>query len=150
MNKGIIRAFALGMLLATSVLGTAYYNASPHLTKKELEAHAQKQQLVLLSKTEYESLRAAATRKAQPSAPKAPKTEPPKTVHVYRLVIRQGDVPAKFAKELEQANIIADAKKLTGYLEARGLTRSIRPGAYDVRSDMSYEEIARILTSAQK
>ncbi|WP_027407804.1 endolytic transglycosylase MltG [Anoxybacteroides tepidamans] len=151
MNKGIIRAFALGILLATACLGTIYYSTpSEPLTKSELDAYLKKNKLVLLSENEYKALQEAAKKKGQINTPQKLKPEPPKTIHIYHLVIKQGDVPEKFAKELEEAHIIADAKGLTDYLEAHGLTRAVRPGTYEIRSDMQYEEIAQILTNTKR
>jgi len=143
--KREIRAFALGMLLSTSILGVVYYQADKQqpLTKAQVDAYLQKQHKIALSNAQYTALKEKANK-----ASERPKQDTPNitTVHIYHLVIEKGDVPAKFAKELEAANIIADADALTSYLETHQLTRAIRPGTYEIRSDMSYEQIAAMLT----
>lgn len=148
MNKGVIRAFAFGMLLSTSIISAVYYNESLTLTKSQVDTYLKKNKLITLSKNEYQTLKEAAEKAAKTSHPSTVAAPPkPKTIHVYHLVVKKGDVPAKFAKELEEANVIADAKVLTNYLETHNLTRAIRPGTYEIRSDMKYEEIAHILTN---
>ncbi|MBB5324713.1 cell division protein YceG involved in septum cleavage [Anoxybacillus tepidamans] len=148
MNKSIVRAFALGMLLSTSIIGAVYYNQLPTFTKSQLDAYLKKNEQIILSKNEYQTLKEAAEKAAKTSHSSAVTVPPkPKTIYIYHLVVKKGDVPAKFAKELEEANIIADAKALTNYLNAHSLTRAIRPGTYEIRSDMKYEEIAHILTN---
>lgn len=42
MNKSIVRAFALGMLLSTSIIGAVYYNQLPTFTKSQLDAYLKK------------------------------------------------------------------------------------------------------------
>lgn len=143
--KKEIRAFALGMLLSTSILGVVYYQSDHEqpLTEAQVEAYLKNHHKIALSNTQYTALQEKAN-----EANKQPKQAAPNaaTIHIYHLVIEKGDVPAKFAKELEAANIIADADALTSYLETHQLTRAIRPGTYEIRSDMSYEQIAAMLT----
>jgi cell division protein YceG involved in septum cleavage len=69
-------------------------------------------------------------------------------VFVYSLTIQKGDVPNDFAQKLENAHIINDADALVAYLQTHGLTRYIRPGTYQVHSDMSYEEISKLITNS--
>ncbi|ANB56257.1 yceG-like family protein [Anoxybacillus sp. B7M1] len=148
MNREAIRGFALGMLLSTSIIGIIYYQQPVKSTKAQLDAYLQKNELVVLAKTEYQALKKAAETKAQAASPKT--TAPPATIRIYRLVINKGDVPTKFAKELEEAKIISDDQALTNYLNAHQLTGQIRPGTYEIRSDMKYEEIARMITHSKR
>lgn len=143
--KKEIRAFALGMLLSTSILGVVYYQADKQqpLTKAQVDAYLQKHHKIALSNAQYAALQEKANKANKQTKPVAPNTTP---VHIYHLVIETGDVPAKFAKELETAKVIADATALTSYLETHQLTRAIRPGTYEIRSDMSYEQIAAMIT----
>lgn len=141
--KKEVRAFALGMLLSTSIIGAVYYNEPQKLTEAQVDAYLKKKNEIAMSEAQYRALKEKASQTNKPVNTMRPN---PATIRIYYLVIQKGDVPAKFAKELEAAKIIADAKALTNYLETHNLTRAIRPGTYEIRSDMKYEEIAAILT----
>jgi len=140
--KREMRAFALGMLLSTSILGVVYYKEPQKLTKAQVDAYLQKNNEIALSEAQYNALKEKASKATERAKQDTPNTT---IVHIYHLVIEKGDVPAKFAKELEAAKIIADADALTAYLEKNNLTRAVRPGTYEIRSDMSYEQIAAML-----
>jgi len=144
MRKRTMRSFSLGLLVSTSLIGAAYYMSPPAApTEADVEAYLQRHELVAIEKTEYDKLLSA--------QPKAPSEQPPKqsvqTVYVYRLVIEKGDTPEAFAKELEAARIIDSARSFNDYLQKQGLAHSIRPGAYNVRSDMDYAAISRLIAS---
>jgi hypothetical protein len=147
-TKQTIRAAALGMLFATSVMGTAYYIEPKTLTKAKLDDVLEKEGLVAIRESEYKKLIEAAKKKQSTLAPINPSS--PKTVFVYSLTIQKGDVPNDFAQKLENAHIISDADALVAYLQTHGLTRYIRPGTYQVHSDMSYEEISKLITNSSK
>jgi hypothetical protein len=147
-TKQTIRAAALGMLFATSVMGTAYYIEPKTLTKAKLDDVLEKEGLVAIRESEYKKLIEAAKKKQSTLAPTHPSS--PKTVFVYSLTIQKGDVPNDFAQKLENAHIISDADALVAYLQTHGLTRYIRPGTYQVHSDMSYEEISKLITNSSK
>ncbi|MED5074834.1 aminodeoxychorismate lyase [Anoxybacillus geothermalis] len=141
MKKRTMRAFALGLLVATSFIGVSYYHSAPDApTEAEVQAFLEQRGLVAIAKSEYDQLR----RDRQTSA-EQPAARPAKTVYIYRLVIQKGDTPETFAKELEAAGIIQSARTFREYLQQHGLTRSIRPGAYNVRSDMDYAAISRLI-----
>ncbi|ANB61107.1 endolytic transglycosylase MltG [Anoxybacteroides amylolyticum] len=147
--KKEIRTFALGMLLSTSILGVVYYQYDKQqpLTQSQVEAYLKKHHEIALSNAQYHALQEKANKANKQAKQGTPNIT---TVHIYHLVIEKGDVPAKFAKKLETAKIIADADTLTSYLETHQLTRAIRPGTYEIRSDMSYEQIAAILTHGKR
>lgn len=141
MKKRTMRAFALGLLVATSFIGVSYYHSAPDApTEAEVQAFLEQRGLVAIAKSEYDQLR----RGRQTSA-EQPAARPAKTVYIYRLVIQKGDTPETFAKELEAAGIIQSARTFREYLQQHGLTRSIRPGAYNVRSDMDYAATSRLI-----
>jgi hypothetical protein len=153
MDRSTIRAFAAGILLATAIIGSIYYYSKPkELTEKQIHSYLQKKGLIAVKIKEYELLKQS-TQNLQPTPPTAqPKKDTaskPITVHAYRLVIDKGKVPADIAEELEEAQVIKDAKAFTKYLEDRDLTRKIRIGTYNVNSGMNYAELSRIITSGQ-
>jgi hypothetical protein len=145
MTKQTIRAAALGMLFATSVIGAAYYMESHTMTTSKLHDALKKEGLIAISETEYKKLKEAA--KQDEPASVSTNQSSSKTVYVYFLTIRKGEVPNDFAQKLEDAHIIPDADALVTYLETHGLTRYVRSGTYKVHSGMSYEEIGKLITN---
>lgn len=111
--KKEIRAFALGMLLSTSIIGAVYYNEPQKLTEAQVDAYLKKKNEIAMSKAQYRALKEKASQTNKPTNTMVPN---PATIRIYHLVIQKGDVPTKFAKELEAAKIIADAKALTNYI----------------------------------
>ncbi|WP_028273697.1 hypothetical protein [Atopococcus tabaci] len=61
------------------------------------------------------------------------------------IVIEQGD-PSSFAStQLQNQGIVESAIEFNNFLENNNYTGSLRPGSYEVNSEMSFEEIARTL-----
>ncbi|EZP76156.1 hypothetical protein H839_12804 [Parageobacillus genomosp. 1] len=148
MKKQTIRAIALGMLFATSVIGAAYYMEFGTLTTAKLHDALKKEGLIAISVSEYKKLKEAAK---QDSPPSVSNNQPSaKTVYVYFLTIQKGEVPNDFAQKLKDAHIIPDANAFVTYLETHGLTRYVRAGTYKVHSGMSYEEIGNLITNHQQ
>ncbi|EQB95041.1 aminodeoxychorismate lyase [Geobacillus sp. A8] len=146
MNKRSMRSFALGLLVSTALIGASYYASPPAApTEAEVKAFLKQHGLVAVAKEEYDRLRSAQPNAAPKAASKQMSEPSGQTVYVYRLVIQKGDTPETFARELEEAGIVQSARAFNDYLEQHGLTRSIRPGVYNVRSDMDYAAIGRLI-----
>jgi hypothetical protein len=143
MTKQKIRAIALGMLFATSIIGAAYYTESGFMTTAKLHDALKKDGMVAIKKTEYTKLKEAA--KQNKITAVSNNQQPPKIVYVYFLTIKKGERSNDFAQKLEDAHIIPDADEFVTYLQTRGLTRYVHAGTYKVHSEMSYEEIANLI-----
>ncbi|UOE75391.1 endolytic transglycosylase MltG [Parageobacillus thermoglucosidasius] len=148
MTKQKIRAIALGMLLATSIIGAAYYMEFGSMTTAKLHEALQKDGMVAIKKAEYQKLKKAAQQNKTTAVSNNP--QPPKTVYVYLLTIQKGERSIDFAQKLEEAHIIPDADAFVTYLQTRGLTRYIHAGTYKVHSEMSYEEIANLIAKKHR
>lgn len=64
----------------------------------------------------------------------------------YTLSIRSGMNSIQISNLLEQNNIVQDANEFQNFLLKNNLNRYIQIGAYEVSNQMSYEDIARIIT----
>jgi hypothetical protein len=137
MNKTTIRAFAAGILFATTAIGTVQYYAKP----SSINEKKTNDQLVTIKKEEYEKLL-----RIKEASEKHPKPSEQKTTYVYTLIIKKGEASREIAHRLEQAKIIQNAKSFLTYLEHKHLTRKIRPGTYTVTSEMTYDEIQKLIT----
>lgn len=111
------------------------------------------------SRVELESETAAEEIKAQETAPEA-ESEPveesreqpvedtmaPETV---TFQIHSGDSSVSVAKRLAEAGLVEDAKAFDRYLCQNGYDKKIRTGTYEIQSDSSNEEIAKIITAGK-
>ena len=156
MDKRSIRSFALGMLLATAIIGSMYYYYRPlEWTEQQLESMLKEKGLVAVNVKEYENLKQFSKQQEekenknqdrQRTIRQQNSTVEHETIHAYRLVVSEGKFPRDIARELEEARVIEDAADFTNYLEKRNLTRKIRVGTYNVNSKMSYEQLSQIIT----
>lgn len=111
------------------------------------------------TRVELESETAAEETKAQETAPEA-ESEPveesreqpvedtmaPETV---TFQIHSGDSSVSVAKRLAEAGLVGDAKAFDQYLCQNGYDKKIRTGTYEIQSDSSNEEIAKIITAGK-
>ena len=111
------------------------------------------------SRVELESETAAEETKAQETAPEAESetveesreqpvedTMAPETV---TFQIHRGDSSVSVAKRLAEAGLVGDAKAFDRYLCQNGYDKKIRTGTYEIQSDSSNEEIAKIITAGK-
>ncbi|MBC9884054.1 endolytic transglycosylase MltG, partial [Bradyrhizobium sp. INPA01-394B] len=87
---------------------------------------------------------AEAKKKAEEDAKK--KAEEAKKVKSYTLKISKGDPSSKAGDDLKANGIIKSASDFDKYLRDNDYEKYIRDGSYNLKSDMSYETIAKILT----
>jgi hypothetical protein len=155
MDRITIRTFAIGMLLATAVIGSIYYYSKPaKLTETDIHSYLQEKGLIAISTKEYKQLKEAKQQLQSNSANKQVKLaqkniDKPETIYSYQLVIDKGKTASEIAKELEGAQVINDAVTFIKYLRDHGLTRKIRGGTYQVNSNMNHEELSKMITKSR-
>ncbi|MBE2912127.1 endolytic transglycosylase MltG [Anoxybacillus flavithermus] len=133
------RAFAVGMLFATTILAIVHYTNDK---QKQNDAISQQQYEQLVAE------RNELAEKLEKQKKETEKTTPSQKekVYIYTLTIAKGEASRDVANRLEQAHIIDDAQSFLTYLDTHQLTRALRPGTYVVTSDMSYEQITKKIT----
>lgn len=73
-------------------------------------------------------------------------TNSPADVITAVIVVEKGNTATVVCNKIQQAGIVSDANKLRDYLLAHNLTDYINIGTYTMSSDMSFAEIAKLLT----
>ena len=73
-------------------------------------------------------------------------TKTPDTVVKATIVVERGNSASKVCKQMELAGVIKEADDFRQYLISRDLTDFINIGTYELSSDMSYKEMAKIIT----
>ena len=73
-------------------------------------------------------------------------TEIPEKVVKATIKVERGNSASMVCEKMEQAGIVKDGSDFRKYLISRGLTDFINIGTYELSSDMSYKELAKIIT----
>lgn len=95
-----------------------------------------------------ESTTEAPTTEAPTTEPEteAPTAEPPAPVSTADIEIKSGMYSEAVSRLLFNAGIIPNAAEFNLYLENNGYAERIAVGTFRVSSDMSYDQLARIIT----
>ncbi|KGP91966.1 aminodeoxychorismate lyase [Pontibacillus chungwhensis BH030062] len=159
--KHTLRAFALGLLTATSLLAFAYSQQGVNEakatdpSKAEAKALLEEKGYVVVTENKWTKLNEASSGKetnsntqkeqAEKEATKNTASEP-SNVKAYKLSIQEGMVPEDISQALAENNIIEDAEAFRQYLTENEFSRYIQIGEYTVVNQMSFLEIAKIIT----
>lgn len=85
-------------------------------------------------------------------APTQPPTEKPTippdtTVVTAKIVVTKGMFSEAISQAMERTGVISDWRKFNDYLEVNGYAERLQTGTFTLKSTMSFEEMAKILTS---
>ncbi|KHD86097.1 aminodeoxychorismate lyase [Heyndrickxia ginsengihumi] len=157
MRFNLLSSFAAGVLIATAICGGVYFSSdhgSSKKTDKTVESKTQtaaqpsesemKNKLasagyVVQTKAEYDKHIADAKTASQKSASSNDKSNKV----IYRVVFKvtDGMTSIDVGKLLVKAKIIDDAFKFSKDVENKGIENNLRPGTYEVDSEMSYNQV---------
>jgi hypothetical protein len=147
-GSSTLRAFSLGVLLSSAILWSVYNfeekktnspNMEAPVTEKSVHEYLEQKGYIAVSKKEYKQL----TKKKEIPSPKAAVPSKPKTDLVK---IQQGMGSLEVARMLEKESIIKNTSDFQQYLERVHLSNKLRVGTYKIEENMSFEEIAKVLT----
>lgn len=143
-----LRAFSMGIFVAAVILWGVYtYDeqqeappSEPSLTEESVQEYLTKKEYMAISKQEYMELINKTKEKnhqqtLEPSSPK-----------ITTIQIKEGTRAVDVANLLEQQGIVKSAPEFQQYLEDAQLTNKLRVGTYQITPNMSFSEIANILT----
>lgn len=142
MNRGSLRGFASGLLIATVLVGGLYYieeSDDKPLTLEELTTESEKLGYTLIKKEEDTPSQVSIA----PSS--VEKREELSTS--YQLDITYGMNSEDIADLLQRNGIIDNATIFQSYLKNNKLTTSIQIGSYALTEAMTYEQIAQTITN---
>ncbi|KKI88608.1 hypothetical protein WQ54_30920 [Bacillus sp. SA1-12] len=166
MSKTGFRAFAAGMIVATSVLGGTYLisdnksasadEENKKVTQKDIESYLTSNGKIALTTGEYEELLAAKDKAVQQpaenntqqkeSTPTETSEEPKKEVIKYNLVVRSGMTTSEISDLLEQNGIIDDSFNFDQFLIKGKYHQRIQLGTFAVQRGMTFQQLADALT----
>lgn len=140
------RAAQLGMVMASTEEDTLFAQTTQADTTIEETGTISVEETTTVVET-TEAVTEAPTEKpteAPTEAPTEKPTEPAAAEAV--LTISQGMYSESVSTELVRLGIITNQKEFNSYLVNNGYAERIQTGDFKVKADMSYDEIARIIT----
>ncbi|KMY51423.1 hypothetical protein [Peribacillus loiseleuriae] len=154
MKAQIMRSFAGGLLLATSICGAVYLLGSSKTTQTAVKPSEDEMVHLLTSEgyiihTEDEWNEAVAANTAPKENTKKETSEdvPQKEKVVYRTIlsVSSGMTSIDIEKILKSTKSIDPTVHFSKEVEKRGLSNKLRPGIYQIDSGMTMEEIIAVI-----
>ncbi len=161
MNRKTVRAFALGILISVSLIGAFYYinkKEENKLTSEKARAFLEADGFVVLTNEQFNNTEkelAEAEEKATKAETElkekqtAPQINQEEAIIIFNLKIVSRMLLQDVAQQLEEAKIIDDAGQFKQYMVDYGFSRKLQPGTYKLTSDMSFKEIAKMITKGK-
>lgn len=138
------RAAQLGMVMASTEEDTLFAQTTQVNTTIEETGTISVEETTTVVET-TEAVTEAPTEKPTEAPTKAP-TEPAAAEAV--LTISPGMYSESVSAELVRLGIITNQKEFNSYLVNNGYAERIQTGDFKIKADMSYDEIARIITKS--
>lgn len=155
MTKNGLRGFAAGLIIATFILSYVYYfqsdktDASQNdvITEADIENYALENDLVVLTEEEFKNLNEKEEPKEEKKEDKK-KEEPKEEEKVINVnfEITPGMSTDDVASKLQKSKLISKKSDFTNYIKKNKLESGIKAESYKLNSEMTVEEIAKIVT----
>jgi len=147
-----------GIIFATSIIAIYYYffDTSEITTNEEISIDTSTAKNYLLNEnyvvmTEQELINAKdeAVQEAIVSLlnEENPNVEVNEEITTYSLVVKPGMNATTIANLLNENGVVTDANEFQLYLTSNGYSKKIRVGTYELNSNLSFKEIAQLLTT---
>ena len=168
-RKYFVRGLGVGILFGALIMFAAYMTSGKNRMSDE-DVIKRAQELGMVKQSEYvlesdvtsqettteEITTEATTEKATTEAPTTEKatteastTEKADTSTQTTVTISSGMSSEAIASALANAGLVDDASKFNSFLVANGYDMKLETGNFSLETGMSYEEIAKILTTKQ-
>jgi hypothetical protein len=153
MTSNSIRSFAFGILIAAGVTGLVYFTApneangnKEHDTKKvvetaspeEMKKSLEDQGYIIHTTAEWNNVVSNSLEKEEEEQ-QTPGEE--KVIYRTMISVSSGMTSIDVGDVLKQTGIIDDSFAFSKEVENRGLSNGLKPGIYEVNSEMSLDEI---------
>ncbi|WP_299087892.1 hypothetical protein [uncultured Metabacillus sp.] len=168
MSKTGFRAFAAGMIVATSVLGGTYLlsdnqsasadDEKNEMSQSDVESYLTSNGKIAITTGEYEELLAAKDKAVQQPAANNNSQQKESTstentteqskeeVIKYNLVVKSGMTTSEISDLLEQNGIIENSFNFDQFLIKGKYHQRIQLGTFAVQKGMTFQQLADVLT----
>ena len=151
MNPNTLRSVAAGLLIATGVCGAVYFFGSTEETNSKQQEKMSSEEMkdvlttegyVVLTEDELNNKIADAEANVSKNILTNQQNQQSETI-VYRtmITVTSGMTSIDVGNALTSAKIIPNRKAFTDAVEAKGLVQNLRPGTFEVQSDMTLDEV---------
>lgn len=154
MKANVITSFAAGLLVSAAVCGAAYFSGpTPNEkgdkkivkapTEEEMKNSLTNSGYVILTNAEWDKqLAAMEVQKTE----KEPQQETKEEVVYHTIVnVAPGMTSIDVGNALVKGKIIDNAKTFFNEVEKRGLANELKPGTFELGSDMSMDEVISVI-----
>ncbi|HYK74525.1 MAG TPA: hypothetical protein VEV44_15630 [Pseudoneobacillus sp.] len=161
MNKRSIRAFSLGIFFAVSIVGSFYLTFDEKPKEKNISIQDAKKVLkdknyLIYSQEEFEAKKERLVEETTEKNKKENKqkeeqkndTTTESTTITYHLEIVSGMTSNDIVDRLYEAEIIKNPNEFQRFLDNHQFSTKIQLGIFVIKSNMSLEQIAKIITKS--
>lgn len=147
----IIKEKELSIPVAIEYLKSQKYKVEKDLpevkstTNDKIEKNVKAPAKPVTTPTTQESKTTTVTKKPESTVNKP---EPVNKVNAHKLVIKEGMSSKTVAEILHKNRIIPSAAEFDAYLLGSGYSRKVQLGTFDLKSNMTYEQIRKIITKS--
>ncbi|MBA9026097.1 hypothetical protein [Peribacillus huizhouensis] len=149
MKAHLMRSFAGGLLLATSICGIVYLFGSNNVqtakipSEDEMISSLTSEGYIVQTKEEWKKQFEAHEASKENTKEETTETVAPQEKVVYRTIlsVSKGMTSIDIEKILKSTKSIDPAIDFSKEVEKRGLSNKLRPGTYEVDSGMTIDEI---------
>lgn len=159
MKANLITSFAAGLLVSAGVCAVVYFSEPAPAekdAKKSVEAPKEEEMIQSLSTSGYiiltneewnKQLAAIEEKEAEKKQPEKEANAEEKEKIVYRTIVNvaPGMTSIDVGNALVQGKIIDNARTFFNEVEKKGLSNELKPGTFELDSDMSLEEVMNII-----
>lgn len=159
MKANLITSFAAGLLVSAGVCAVVYFSEPAPAekdAKKSVEAPKEEEMIQSLSTSGYiiltneewnKQLAAIEEKEAEKKQPEKEANAEEKEKIVYRTIVNvaPGMTSIDVGNALVQGKIIDNARTFFNEVEKKGLANELKPGTFELDSDMSLEEVMNII-----
>ena len=148
MTSKSMRSFAGGLIVAASICGAVYFSGPSEATGKQtVEKPSEAEMKSLLTSSGYVIQTEEEWREQLAAVEVVEERNAGKETIIYQtmLSVSKGMTSIDVGKALERANIIESGMDFFNEVEKRGLSKGLRPGTYEIKSEMTLEEIISII-----
>jgi hypothetical protein len=161
MKANLVTSFAAGLLVSAGVCAVVYFSepsSSDNNSEKSVQAPNEEEMIATLSSTGYiiltneewnKQLSAIEEKDSDESEEKATEQTEDKVEEkiVYRTIVNvaQGMTSIDVGNALVQGKIIDNARTFFNEVEKRGLSNQLKPGTFELDSDMTLDEVMNII-----
>ncbi|WP_050613865.1 hypothetical protein [Bacillus testis] len=154
MTANTLRSFAFGLLVATGICGAVYFltpdasddkstQKTVQLSEEEMKDELSSQGYIVLTNDQLKDQISAAQEKE--SDKKTENQESDKVVYRTMLTVTSGMTSIDVGNALANAHVIASSKEFSDLVERRGLSQALRPGTFEIQSDMTLEQVIAVI-----